>query len=509
MKTIGVWGFVALLVAVIVVRIWLRPDLAPLPNVVRTTERVELRKPGALPHPASSEHMVRSSVWSAPTRSVDCLVLGDGDRPVSNAEFVMSDGTEGPRTDLTGRCRLNLDERGAHVVAAGYVPQSLCLPPDDVEHAEELVITLRRGKTIRGRVVSEDGSPLQGVHVFAALGPADDWGEERGRRPRMIGDTLAMHQVTSSDEVGEFALSGIDQDIAFLGARKEGYVHYAEQADRSHVAWTRCSVGEPVTIVMRTLYYAAVEYRSEDALSVAMRLPKGFITLPVSYDHLADRLRNRLRANVAWIFIRKVEASSGDPLPDCRFIVSPAAGGSTEYVEPLRRVLDATSARRLALTSLGESYLEVAIRSRIPVAIKKGFGRILPSRIDGDVSVFKVPAGDYRVHADLWPGVGRSCEKAILVSASSNNSFDVTSWAIPARVRFEGSWLSSAGSGWCVLVQGKRALLRIPAHKLHEDCDKYLDPGHYVFALVDATGREITRKTLEIMPGASEALVEL
>lgn len=154
-------------------------------------------------------------------------------RPVPDAEIFVLSSTpggleiEGPLkgrkpdtlTDQEGRFEIpSLAQRVPyHLVAraAGYLPAVLSgiRPPTD----RPLSIRLQRGETLRGRVVDEEGAPVQGARVDLTW--RDVLSEDPQRRP--VGKPVTRNAVTDGE--GQFEILGSPKGVVTLDVTAQGF----------------------------------------------------------------------------------------------------------------------------------------------------------------------------------------------------------------------------------------------------------------------------------------------
>jgi beta-lactamase regulating signal transducer with metallopeptidase domain/uncharacterized GH25 family protein/5-hydroxyisourate hydrolase-like protein (transthyretin family) len=122
----------------------------------------------------------------------------NGDFRVSGVEF---DRIKSQRYVAPGESTLYLA-----VQAAGYAPELIGLDGPGVIPA----VTLRRGHTVRGRIVDESGKPLEGVGIIA-------------RRWRGQQDRLGLGMKSNAD--GSFEIADLPADEIQYDFSKDGYMH--------------------------------------------------------------------------------------------------------------------------------------------------------------------------------------------------------------------------------------------------------------------------------------------
>ena len=97
----------------------------------------------------------------------------------------------------------------ARIVADGYLPYPLMekAPPDDKTEIE-LVVRLKRGRSVRGTVLDHEGKPLKGAAVFA-IGPGG-LNLAAGQAWSTWGEADPVPRPTFTDEAGRFELAAGD-----------------------------------------------------------------------------------------------------------------------------------------------------------------------------------------------------------------------------------------------------------------------------------------------------------
>lgn len=125
-----------------------------------------------------------------------------------------------------GRFTLPINWRGgwrARVVAGGYVPERiLTKPPDPTKSSiEGIVVRMKRGRTVAGRLVDHSGKPVAGASLFV-IGPLNSSTQLRisegkafvGNKDQWIEDVSIPPFKTDAD--GRFTVTGVGWDAKFI-----------------------------------------------------------------------------------------------------------------------------------------------------------------------------------------------------------------------------------------------------------------------------------------------------
>ena len=141
-------------------------------------------------------------------------------QPNKNADAV----TWGPSDFLPehGRFRMRLDwdsGQRARIVASGYIPQRISIPPRSGLMIIENVVRMKRGGQVTGRVVDYAGNSVAGASVFI-VGPLAQMSIGGGKAVTMneMRDWIEDNSISpvTTDAEGRFTVTGIGGDAKYL-----------------------------------------------------------------------------------------------------------------------------------------------------------------------------------------------------------------------------------------------------------------------------------------------------
>ncbi len=167
----------------------------------------------AKPKPAAKTVSLRGRVIDAETgKAVPTLLIQGGMFDPANPGKVSWGYSESRSSATDGSFSTTIQWANgwtARIVADGYLPYPLMekAPPDDKTEIE-LVVRLKRGRSVRGTVLDHEGKPLKGAAVFA-LGPGG-LNLAAGQAWSTWGEADPVPRPTFTDEAGRFELAAGD-----------------------------------------------------------------------------------------------------------------------------------------------------------------------------------------------------------------------------------------------------------------------------------------------------------
>jgi RNA polymerase sigma factor (sigma-70 family) len=437
-------------------------------------------------------------------------VLDEGDRPVANARLGFSEGLLNFRTDAEGRARVNwfavvppesgLGPQPLIVRATGFAVSSPLLPLSrnigDV--AEEVVVRLRQGHAISGRVTADGGPLPEGTKVSVGDGRLTT----KQAFPSAFPDR--EYERVPSGTLGEFGSVAVAADGSFeVTELPEGPYHVL-------VSWEPPSTYVPGERVAPIVAVRSDVPTGATSVDIVLRVPPAVTTRDVD--------------------LRVVDADSGEPAlrPWGELIGSDAGTESgvrrvmgrrlAPGILRLRGVVPGRydfhgGAEGYAMTSVGPVVVEAIDAAPLPVVrVRRGArvagkvtlpdggplkGQVLFEPYDGDVGkvIVSVDASGAFEASGLPPGRYRVTANSQVVpdfasfASAPVSLVDVT--ADTTEVHLDGAWV----------LAGRASVVAKGARFRSESPQGFFTPAQVeslkglVFEVAEATGRVVHRRT--------------
>jgi Carboxypeptidase regulatory-like domain len=202
-------------------------------------------------------------------RNVSGTIVGPDGKPVASVVvrwdlLVSSDSVPETKTDAQGNFRLEAVPDAPNVLsvmAKGLVPS---FPMIEAGGDRQVTVELKAGATIKGRIVDDAGSPIEGIQVIPSI---------NNPKPNWAGFVYLDEHMGKTDKDGRFTLEGMPEGVR-CDVGGEGWSYVRQQplfaADESKNVITLLGGGAIRGRVVDTAGHPVRNFR------VQVGIPKGF-----------------------------------------------------------------------------------------------------------------------------------------------------------------------------------------------------------------------------------------